>query len=190
MLASIEALLNKTIPTMTLETYDIDERLLKRSKSNKAQARSNERARKHRNSKYDYTGWGDLRRGAKKLKDMNAQEREAAEKQKTKRAKKASQAKRKGHTDDEELLTKGDTRRGSNRPGMKSSALRNPKKGSVKSGRNASTRGSHKKNSNAGDKQDGRSERGSGKRSGNYKGAQQGGAGDRRKGRRGAARMK
>ncbi len=189
-LASIEALLNKTLPTMTLETYDVNERLLKRPKNNKAQAHSNERARKHRNSKYDYTGWGDLRRGAKKLKDMSAQEREAAEKQRAKRAKRGSQAKRKDHTDGDELLTKGDTRRGANRPGMKSSALRNPKKGSGKSGRNASMRGSYKKSGNTGGKQDGRGERGAGKRSGNYKGAQQGGASDRRKGRRGAARMK
>lgn len=182
-LASIEALLDKTIPTMTLETYDVDERLIKRPKNNRSQARSNERARKHRESKYDYTGWSDLRRGKKKLKDMSAEEREVAEKQKAKKAKRAASGKRKGTADEDELMTRGDTRRGANRPGMRSSALRNPKKSVGRSGRGpSSAKGSRGKNA--------RAERPSGNPNGRGAKRSGGNLNGERKSRRGAGRAR
>ncbi len=145
-LAGIEDLLNITIPTMTLETYDVNERLIKRPKSNKAQARSNERAKKHRDARYDYTGWSDLRQGKKKLKDMSADER-AAESKRSAKARKGKPSKTKKQSSSDELLTKGDTRRGTNRPGMKSSGLRNPKKSTADKG-SKSSKGLSKKNGN------------------------------------------
>ncbi len=82
-LAAIEALTGRSIPIMRLESFDPDmEQLNKPSRRDKAKQRegasvkkkrSAQRARAYQEKKkreYDYTGYGDKRKGAKKKKDV------------------------------------------------------------------------------------------------------------------------
>ena len=179
-LSAIEGLVGVEIPVMRLDTFDVNEKLIKRSKK-KTDARGAERARKHREKQksasrgedarnkrkdkrtnddvsYDYTGWSDLRQGAKKLKDMTREERAAVESSNARGSNRARKGRSGKAVADDELLTRGDTRRGKMRPGMKSSGLRNPKGGA---GRSGATRGS--KQSASGDAQERKPRRGAGR---------------------------
>ncbi len=83
-LEAIEQLIGRSIPVMRIESYDLDmSQLAKPSRREAAKARdgeskrgSRQKARKARSKKerkdpeYDYTGYGDLRKGAKKRKDL------------------------------------------------------------------------------------------------------------------------
>lgn len=145
-LSAIEQLLGMDIPVMQLRSFDVNEKLLKRT-GKKQGSRSRERASKHRqgasrDAKYDYSSWSDLRQGEKKLKDMTRAEREAAEGGKRGAKRGAGRgSKAAGKKDDLELMTRGDTRRGKLRPGMRSSGLRNPKGTAGHAGRGGAGRG-------------------------------------------------
>ncbi len=166
-LEAIEALLGKTIQTMDLESFDVDRTLLKRraktqhrastkgsskhsgKKANTGSASQKGAAAKKRSANYNYTGWSDLRKGKKKVKDLPKEEREALLKERPKTKGKASRTSARTTHAAEAKRGSGrlrasktsESRRGSNtrskkqaqpvprsqriRPGMKSSGLRN-----------------------------------------------------------------
>ncbi len=91
-LEAIEALIGRSIPIMRITSFDIDmAQLSKPSRRDKAKTReglskksvkSAARAKRYRDKKkqqsradYDYTGYGDLRRGKKKRKDLRPEDR-------------------------------------------------------------------------------------------------------------------
>ena len=91
-LEAIEALIGRSIPIMRMTSFDIDmAQLSKPSRRDKAKTReglskksikSATRAKRYRDKKkqqkqadYDYTGYGDLRRGKKKRKDLRPGDR-------------------------------------------------------------------------------------------------------------------
>ncbi len=96
-LAAIEALTGRSLPVMRIDSFDVDmaqlnkpsrrEKAKEREGASKKSARSAARAKRYREKKkqekreYDYTGYGDLRKGAKKRKDMRPED-EAAQQRK------------------------------------------------------------------------------------------------------------
>lgn len=87
-LDAIEALLNKEIPIMRMESYDIDISVLRRNRGAKRKRpnnahhantakknRSKKRTHAKQPAKYNLEGYGDLRKGKKKSKDANAQKK-------------------------------------------------------------------------------------------------------------------
>ncbi len=86
-LVAIEALIGRSLPVMRIDSFDVDmaqlnkpsrrEKAKEREGASKKGAKSAARAKRYREKKqekrdYDYTGYGDLRKGAKKRKDMRA----------------------------------------------------------------------------------------------------------------------
>lgn len=92
-LEAIESLTGRSLPIMRIESFDIDmSQLNKPSRREKAKekdgvskrsAKSSARAKRFKGKKqasadYDYTGYGDLRRGRKKRKDMRPEDAQAS----------------------------------------------------------------------------------------------------------------
>lgn len=97
-LAAIEALIGRSLPVMRIDAFDVDmtqlqkpsrrEKAKEREGVSKKSAKSAARAKRYRDKKrqekreYDYTGYGDLRKGAKKRKDMRPED-EATERKRS-----------------------------------------------------------------------------------------------------------
>jgi ATP-dependent RNA helicase RhlE len=115
LLKSIEALVNKQIPVMRLKTFDIDESILHKvsGKKKKMSARDAERARRHKESKYDYTGWSDMRKGKKHGAGTSSSKNGEGKNSRGNKSKRGYDAKPKGP----------------NSPGRKSSSLRGAQDG-------------------------------------------------------------
>lgn len=86
-LVAIEALIGRSLPVMRIDSFDVDmaqlnkpsrrEKAKEREGTSKKGGKSAARAKRYREKKqekrdYDYTGYGDLRKGAKKRKDIRA----------------------------------------------------------------------------------------------------------------------
>lgn len=100
-LEAIEALIGRSLPVMRIDSFDVDmsqlnkpsrrEKAKEREGVSKKSARSAARAKRYREKKkqekrdYDYTGYGDLRKGAKKQKDLRPEDKAEAERKSAKR---------------------------------------------------------------------------------------------------------
>ncbi len=90
-LQAIEALIGRSLPVMRIDSFDVDlsqldkpsrrEKAKEREGMSKKSAKSAARAKRYRSKKkqekreYDYTGYGDLRKGAKKSKDVRPEDK-------------------------------------------------------------------------------------------------------------------